>query len=74
KFEAQTLLHRHNHFVSQVIANLDALDETAWQQHKQALATHIAEKDKKLRLRSQRIWLAIGNKDINFHMQKRLLE
>jgi secreted Zn-dependent insulinase-like peptidase len=74
KFEAQTLLHRHNHFVSQFIANLDSLDETTWQQHKQGLTTHIAEKDKNLRLRSQRFWLAIGNKDHDFHMQKRLLE
>ncbi|KKK97411.1 hypothetical protein LCGC14_2653010, partial [marine sediment metagenome] len=32
-----------------------------------------AEKDKNLRLRSQRLWLAIGNQDHHFHMQQKLL-
>lgn len=73
KFDAQTLLKRHNHFLNQFLVSLDTLDESTWQQHKQGLATHIAEKDKNLRLRSQRLWLAIGNKDHDFNMQKRLL-
>ena len=74
KFDAKTLLRRHNSFINNYLENIDALDETNWQQQKHGLSTHIAEKDKNLRLRSQRLWLAIGNRDHEFHMQQRLLE
>ncbi|MGB1028324.1 MAG: insulinase family protein [Pseudoalteromonas marina] len=73
KFDSKTLLHRHTHFVNQYLSNINELDEHSWQQQKHGLKTHIAEKDKNLRLRSQRLWLAIGNRDHNFDMQKRLL-
>tara|TARA_R100001244_G_scaffold4518_8_gene5707 strand:+ start:35925 stop:38648 length:2724 start_codon:yes stop_codon:yes gene_type:complete len=74
KFDAKTLLHRHNSFIKKYLDNIDALDENDWQQQKHGLSTHIAEKDKNLRLRSQRLWLAIGNRDHEFHMQQRLLD
>ncbi|MCQ8877745.1 insulinase family protein [Pseudoalteromonas shioyasakiensis] len=70
---ATTLLERHNEFLAHFISNLDTLDEQQWQQQKHGLKTHIAEKDKNLRLRSQRLWLAIGNQDHKFHMQQKLL-
>ncbi|WP_372761787.1 insulinase family protein [Pseudoalteromonas sp.] len=73
-FAATTLLHRHNHFISQYLTNIDELTEQDWLQQKHGLTTHIAEKDKNLRLRSQRLWLAIGNRDHEFSMQQRLLD
>ena len=72
-FEATTLIHRHDCFIEKYLTNIDQLDEESWQQHKHGLTTHVAEKDKNLRLRSQRLWLAIGNRDHEFNMQKRLL-
>jgi insulysin len=74
KFEPTTLLHRHNLFISQYLATIDELTEQDWLQQKHGLTTHIAEKDKNLRLRSQRLWLAIGNGDHRFNMQQRLLD
>mgnify|MGYP002263206657 FL=1 len=68
------LLHRHNVFISQYLSTIDELTEQAWLQQKYGLTTHIAEKDKNLRLRSQRLWLAIGNGDHQFNMQQRLLD
>ncbi|WP_405632568.1 insulinase family protein [Pseudoalteromonas sp. Ld20] len=72
-YSALTLLERHNEFIAKFLATLSQLDEQQWQQQKHGLTTHIAEKDKNLRLRSQRLWLAIGNQDHHFHMQKKLL-
>ena len=74
KFEPSTLLHRHNVFISQYLSTIDELTEQTWLQQKHGLVTHIAEKDKNLRLRSQRLWLAIGNGDHQFNMQQRLLD
>ncbi len=68
-----TLLERHNDFITGAVENLNQLDEEQWQLQKHGLKTHIAEKDKNLRLRSQRLWLAIGNQDHTFNMQKKLL-
>ena len=51
---------------------LNAFTPVTLQELKSAL--DIAEKDKNLRLRSQRLWLAIGNRDHEFHMQQRLLD
>ena len=72
-YTATTILARHNAFISDYIAYLAQLNEQQWLQHKHGLKTHIAEKDKNLRLRSQRLWLAIGNQDHQFHIQKQLL-
>lgn len=71
--DANILLQRHNQFISQYLANINTLTEQDWIQQKNGLWTHIAEKDKNLRLRSQRLWLAIGNGDHQFNMQQRLL-
>ena len=73
-FDTKTLIHRHNCFISQYLNTIDKIDEHIWQQQKHGLTTHIAEKDKNLRLRSQRLWLAIGNRDHEFNMQQKLLK
>ncbi|WP_352296551.1 insulinase family protein [Pseudoalteromonas sp. 20-MNA-CIBAN-0454] len=74
KFEAKTILQRHNNFIHNYLTNIDNLTPQDWLQQKHGLTTHIAEADKNLRLRSQRLWLAIGNRDQEFHMQQRLLD
>lgn len=74
EFDANTLLARHTDFINNYVHTISKINEDNWQQQKQGLTTHIGEKDKNLRLRSQRLWLAIGNKDYNFDMQVRLLD
>ena len=73
KHTADEILIRHQHFISNYLQHIDSLDEQQWQDTKAGLITHIAEKDKNLRLRSQRLWLAIGNRDSKFNMQQQLL-
>jgi secreted Zn-dependent insulinase-like peptidase len=71
--DSQTLLSRHAQFITQFVAQLDSLDIQTWQEALQALRLQVAEKDKNLRLRAQRLWIAITNDDHQFDMQKRLV-
>ncbi|CAH9059557.1 Protease 3 [Pseudoalteromonas holothuriae] len=71
---AQQLLTKHDQFVSQFIEQLDLFDDAIWQDASQALRLQVAEKDKNLRLRAQRFWIAITNDDHQFNMQKRLVK
>ncbi|MDB2355805.1 insulinase family protein [Pseudoalteromonas sp.] len=73
EYSPYTLLERHEEFITRAVESLNQLEAEQWQIQKQGLKTHIAEKDKNLRLRSQRLWLAIGNQDHTFNMQKKLL-
>ncbi|WP_404339054.1 insulinase family protein [Pseudoalteromonas mariniglutinosa] len=70
---AKDILQRHQQFLATYFTQVEQLTAQQWQQTKQGLVTHIAEKDKNLRLRSQRFWLAIGNRDHQFNMQQQLL-
>ncbi|MBQ4831834.1 insulinase family protein [Pseudoalteromonas sp. MMG010] len=73
QLDANTLLLRHNEFINHYLIELAALTEQNWQQQKAGLRIHIAEPDKNLRLRSQRLWLSIVNGDHVFSMQQQLL-
>lgn len=73
EYSPYTLLERHEEFITRAVESLNQLEAEQWQIQKQGLKTHISEKDKNLRLRSQRLWLAIGNQDHTFNMQKKLL-
>jgi len=73
KHNADEILKRHQQFISNFVAQIPTVDEQQWLQTKAGLVTHIAEKDKNLRLRSQRLWLAIGNRDTEFNMQQQLI-
>ncbi|BBN80826.1 peptidase M16 [Pseudoalteromonas sp. A25] len=65
---------KHDAFIEHFLEQLDSLSEEAWWDAKQALRLQIAEKDKNLRLRAQRFWIAITNDDHQFNMQKRLVK
>ena len=71
---ADEILQRHQQFINNYVAQVNNISEQQWLDTKAGLVTHIAEKDKNLRLRSQRLWLAIGNRDTEFNMQQQLLE
>ncbi|WP_100912949.1 insulinase family protein [Pseudoalteromonas spongiae] len=70
---ASDILAQHsNHFLANYHQKINAMSDEDWQQAKQALMMQIVEKDKNLRLKSQRFWLAIGNGDGQFNMQYQL--
>ncbi|NRA81691.1 MAG: insulinase family protein, partial [Pseudoalteromonas sp.] len=74
KHSADEILQRHQQFINNYVSQINNISEQQWLDTKAGLVTHIAEKDKNLRLRSQRLWLAIGNRDTEFNMQQQLLE
>ena len=73
KHSADEILKRHKQFIENYVTQISQISEQQWLDTKAGLVTHIAEKDKNLRLRSQRLWLAIGNRDSDFNMQQQLL-
>ncbi|WP_125779134.1 insulinase family protein [Pseudoalteromonas rubra] len=73
-YDSETLLQRHHQYMTDLVAQLDSYEATQWAQVKAALHAQIAEKDKNLRLRSQRLWIAIGTDDHTFSMQEKLIE
>ncbi|KZN63641.1 insulinase family protein [Pseudoalteromonas luteoviolacea] len=74
KFTSTELVEHHHQFMQQFVTHIDELEQTQWDDMKSGLKSQIAEKDKNLRLRSQRFWVAIGNDDHAFSMQEQLLE
>ena len=70
---SDVLSERHCQFIEFFTQELSHLDDEAFLEAKHALNLQIAEKDKNLRLRAQRLWVAITNDDHEFTMQKRLL-
>ena len=70
---ATTLATHHQAFIQNFVSDMTQLTDQQWQEAKQALRLQVAEKDKNLRLRAQRFWVAITNDDHQFSMQKRLV-
>ena len=70
---SKQLLQSHEEFINMFLNNLSKLSSDSFLEAKQALELQIAENDKNLRLRAQRLWVAITNEDHNFSMQSRLL-
>ncbi|TMN86584.1 peptidase M16 [Pseudoalteromonas phenolica] len=71
--KSDVLSERHSQFIDLFTEELTHLSNDAFLEAKHALKLQIAEKDKNLRLRAQRLWVAITNDDHYFSMQKRLL-
>ena len=61
-----TLLSAMDEFIEASLALIDDINEQEWQQLKHGLAGQLQEKDTSLRIKSQRFWMAICNKDSNF--------
>ncbi|KZN50672.1 insulinase family protein [Pseudoalteromonas luteoviolacea] len=73
-YHSGDLLKYHQQFLNDFVSNIDEFDGQHWLDVKSSLKSQIAEKDKNLRLRSQRFWIAIGNDDHTFSMQAQLLD
>jgi Secreted/periplasmic Zn-dependent peptidases, insulinase-like len=61
-------------FISDSITELDDISAEQWQHLLQGLASQLQEKDHNLRIKSQRFWAAICNKDKEFKQKENLLE
>ncbi len=53
-------------FIHHCLTHIKVMVDQEWQQIKQGLAGQLQENDTSLRVRSQRFWMSICNKDINF--------
>jgi len=72
--DAYTLAHAMDEFISDSITVLDEMDTDQWQHLMQGLASQLQEKDHNLRIKSQRFWAAICNKDEKFKQKENLLQ
>lgn len=69
-----TLLDAMDEFIENSLTLISDINEQEWQQLKYGLASQLQEKDTSLRIKSQRFWLAICNKDANFDHKDALVE
>ena len=72
--DAFTLAHAMDEFISDSITVLDDIGAEQWQHLMQGLASQLQEKDHNLRIKSQRFWAAICDKDEEFKQKENLLE
>lgn len=72
--DADVLVKEINEFISRAQENLTLLSEQDWQHIQQGLASQLQEKDSSLRIKSQRFWAAICNKETNFDEKQQLIK
>lgn len=72
--DAFTLAKAMDEFISDSISIIDDIADEQWQHLQQGLASQLQEKDHNLRIKSQRFWAAICNKDETFKQKENLLE
>ena len=72
--DAFTLITAMDEFIDNTSHLINDINEQEWLQLKQSLAGQLQEKDISLRIKSQRFWMAICNKDINFDHKDALVE
>jgi secreted Zn-dependent insulinase-like peptidase len=72
--DAFTLAKAMDEFISNSVSILDDISDEQWQHLMQGLASQLQEKDHNLRIKSQRFWAAICNKDEEFAHKENLLE
>ncbi len=72
KFGPAKLLATIDDFIGRFSYALMQLTSEQWQSTKQGLMNQLTEPDANLRTRSQRYWICIGNKDVEFHHRSRV--
>ena len=68
---APTLLNEIHQFLNQTLSDLSVF-ENIWQPVKASVIKQLAENDTNLSMKSQRLWMAIGNEDTAFSLQNKL--
>ena len=72
--EADTLVNEITEFIHQAQQKLAQLSADDWQHIQQGLASQLQEKDSSLRIKSQRFWTSICNKETCFNQKQQLIE
>ncbi|WP_438865567.1 insulinase family protein [Neptunicella sp.] len=72
--DVNNLVDAIHQFLHQSVQQLSAYPTSRWQHLKHSVAKQLTEKDQNLSMRSQRLWLAIANKDWQFEQQQKLAE
>jgi len=71
--DADTLVTEINGFINSAQENLALLSNDDWQNIQQGLASQLQEKDTSLRIKSQRFWASICNKETSFNEKQQLI-
>lgn len=69
-----TLTCAMNEFIARIASYIESLPAEHWQHVKFGLASQLQEKDTNLRIKSQRYWAAICNKESSFTQKQQLIE
>jgi len=72
--DADVLVTEINEFINKAQESLTLLSADDWQHIQQGLASQLQEKDSSLRIKSQRFWAAICNKETNFDEKHKLIK
>lgn len=72
--DAFTLAEAMDNFITNSTNELQDITQAQWQDLQQGLANQLLEKDQNLRIKSQRFWAAICNKDNAFTNKEKLLQ
>jgi len=72
--DAYSLAQAMDEFISDSVSVLDDISSEQWQHLLHGLASQLQEKDHNLRIKSQRFWAAICNKDEAFSQKENLLQ
>jgi secreted Zn-dependent insulinase-like peptidase len=71
--ESTILIDAIDEFIEECLSHLSEMPEEAWQHLQHGLAGQLQEKDSSLRIKSQRFWAAICNKESSFNQKQRLI-
>ena len=71
--EAKQLIRAMSEFINECYQAILQMPEEHWQHLQQGLASQLQEKDTSLRIKSQRFWAAICNKETDFMQKQRLI-
>jgi len=72
--DADTLVSEIEIFINQIQNKLSQLSNDNWLNIQQGLASQLQEKDSSLRIKSQRFWASICNKETAFNQKQKLIE
>lgn len=68
------LYHQIKDFLAMFVEQLPHISAEQWRKVQKGVVTQVIEQDANLRMRSQRFWIAIGNKDTDFDEPQRIAE
>ena len=73
-FDSSHLLVAMDEFINECHLVVEHMPEEDWQHLQHGLASQLQEKDTSLRIKSQRFWTSICNKETDFRQKQRLIE